>query len=117
VGRIFFPKSGVELTLKKWLNPYTEGPERLVASFKKLSGVLSLHQVIYRPVEEGALALRGYTFGLDVVVRIGQLRYRENQSLTQIHQALQEHISISLKEVASVDHKFSRKRASRPEKM
>jgi hypothetical protein len=60
----------------------------------------SLHQVIYRPVEEGALALRGYTFGLDVVVRIGQLRYRENQSLTQIHQALQEHISISLKEVA-----------------
>ena len=62
--------------------------------------VCSLHQVIYRPAEEGALALRGYTFGLDVVVRIGQLRYSENQSLTQIHQVLQEQVSISLKEVA-----------------
>jgi hypothetical protein len=31
----------------------------------------SLHSLIYRPSEEGALALRGYTFGLDVVVRIG----------------------------------------------
>lgn len=62
--------------------------------------VCNLHQVIYRPAEEGALALRGYTFGLDVVVRIGQLRYTENQSSTQIHQALQEQVSISLKEVA-----------------
>jgi len=60
----------------------------------------SLHSVIYRPSEEGALALRGYTFGLDVVVRIGQLRYSENQSLTKIHQELQGQIGISLKEVA-----------------
>jgi hypothetical protein len=59
-----------------------------------------LHSVIYRPSAEAALALRGYTFGLDVVVRIGQLRYSENQSLTQIHQTLQGQIGISLKEVA-----------------
>jgi hypothetical protein len=59
-----------------------------------------LHSVTYRPSTEGGLALRGYTFGLDVVVRIGQLRYSEHQSLTQIHQELQGQIGISLKEVA-----------------
>ena len=60
----------------------------------------SLHQVIYRPAEEGALAIRGYTFGFDVVVRIGQRRYSENQSLTKIHQELQGQVAISFKEVA-----------------
>ena len=79
---------------------------RLDGQLKVISHCLScpnrecrLHEVIYRPSEEGALALRGYTYGLDVVVRIGQLRFSEDQSLTQIHQELHGQIGISLKEV------------------
>jgi hypothetical protein len=58
--------------------------------------------VVYRPHQEEALALRGYTFGLDVVARIGELRYRDNLSITKIRDQLQieSQVSISLKEVA-----------------
>jgi hypothetical protein len=58
--------------------------------------------VIYRPQQEDALALRGYTFGLDVVARIGELRYRDNWSISKIREQLQteSHLSICLKEVA-----------------
>lgn len=33
---------------------------------------------VYRPYQEDTLAWRGYTFGRDVVVRIGELRYYNN---------------------------------------
>jgi hypothetical protein len=58
--------------------------------------------VVYRPQQEDALALRGYTFGLDVVARIGELRYRDNLSISKIREQLQAEspLSISLKEVA-----------------
>ncbi len=55
---------------------------------------------VYRPEEENILALKGYTFGLDVIVYIGQLRYRENKTITAIHNKLIEKIAISVKEVA-----------------
>ncbi len=55
---------------------------------------------VYRPEEENLLALKGYTFGLDVIVYIGQLRYRENKKIEAIHNQLTKKISISLKEVA-----------------
>jgi hypothetical protein len=60
------------------------------------------HAVVYRPHQEDALALRGYTFGLDVVARIGELRYREHLAITKIREQLKRdaHLSISLKEVA-----------------
>jgi hypothetical protein len=50
-----------------------------------------------RPEQEEVLALRGYSFGLDVVAHIGELRYREHRTLAQIQQALA--VRISLKEV------------------
>jgi len=55
--------------------------------------------VVYRPQQEDALALRGYTFGLDVVARIGELRYRDNLSISKIREQLQAEspLSISLK--------------------
>jgi hypothetical protein len=43
----------------------------------------------YRPEEEGAWALPHHEFGLDVIVLIGTLRYREHRSVPEIHQALQ----------------------------
>jgi hypothetical protein len=50
-----------------------------------------------RPEQEEVLALRGYSFGLDVVARIGELRYREHRTLAQIQHTLP--VAISLKEV------------------
>jgi hypothetical protein len=57
---------------------------------------------VYRPYQEATLALRGYTFGLDVVARIGALRYRDNRSITKIRDQLKSeaNLSISVKEVA-----------------
>jgi len=58
--------------------------------------------VLYRPPQEDALAWRGYAFGLDVVARIGELRYRPNVSMIKIREQLQTESKrmISLKEVA-----------------
>jgi hypothetical protein len=58
--------------------------------------------IVYRPHQEDALALRGYTFGLDVVAKIGELRYHKHLSITEIRERLttESNISISVKEVA-----------------
>jgi len=57
---------------------------------------------VYRPYQEDTLALRGDTFGLDVVARIGERRYRDNMSITKIRDQLksESNLSISVKEVA-----------------
>jgi hypothetical protein len=58
--------------------------------------------VVDRPQPEDALAWRGDTFGLDVVARMGELRYRDNLSISKIREQLQAEspLSISLTEVA-----------------
>ena len=43
----------------------------------------------YHPEAEGRWALPHQEFGLDVVLRVGQLRYREHRSCPEIHQQLQ----------------------------
>lgn len=48
------------------------------------------YHVVYRPEAEGALALPHHEFGLDVIARIGQLRYGEHRSAPEIHQQLRE---------------------------
>jgi hypothetical protein len=62
--------------------------------------VCPMHEALYRSDAEDRLALCGYTFGLDVVAKIGQLRYYGNQTITDIHQQLQDALTISLKEIA-----------------
>src|SRR5512132_1022418 len=44
----------------------------------------------YRPEAEGALVLPQHEFGLDVIALIGAWRYREHQSVPEIHQGLRE---------------------------
>ncbi len=63
-------------------------------------------EAVYRPEEENILALKGYTFGLDVIVYIGQLRYRENKTIEAIHNQLTKKIAISVKEVALICEVF-----------
>jgi hypothetical protein len=45
-------------------------------------------RISYRPEEEGAWSLPHHEFGLDVIARIGRLRYREHRSIPEIHQVL-----------------------------
>jgi hypothetical protein len=78
-------------------------PVKVVSHFLECVNTACMRQaLVYRPQQEAALALRGYTFGLDVVARIGELRYRNNLSIIKIREQLQteSHLSISLKEVA-----------------
>jgi hypothetical protein len=49
----------------------------------------------YHPESEAHWALPEQEFGLDVVLRVGQLRYREHRSCTEIHAQL-EHEGVSL---------------------
>lgn len=44
----------------------------------------------YRPEAEGRFALPHHEFGLDVIARIGRLRYREHRSIPEIHHALRQ---------------------------
>jgi len=61
----------------------------------------------FRPDSEGALALPHYTFGLDVVARIGELRYRQQHTLPQIAARLRGgSVSISIKEVQLLSEVF-----------
>ncbi len=78
-------------------------PVKVVSHFLECVNTACMRQaLVYRPQQEDALALRGYTFGLDVVARIGELRYRNNLSIIKIREQLQteSHLSISRKEVA-----------------
>ena len=48
------------------------------------------HGPVYRSAEAESLALKYGTFGLDVIVRIGVLRYRDHLTRTEIHARLQQ---------------------------
>lgn len=60
---------------------------------------------VYRSVYADGLSLPYYTYGLDVIVYIGQQRLRENQSIPAIHRALWEReiaVQISEREVQNL---------------
>lgn len=48
----------------------------------------SLREAVHRPEQETLLALRGYTFGLDVVALVGELRYGRKRAIPEIHAEL-----------------------------
>ncbi|MGH2480742.1 MAG: hypothetical protein ACRDHW_13890 [Ktedonobacteraceae bacterium] len=52
------------------------------------------HQRQYRRCEADALALPGFTFGLDLVLLVGQLRLREHQTVDEIHRTLIERLAV-----------------------
>lgn len=57
----------------------------------------------YHPEIEGQWALPAQEFGLDVVTRVGQLRYREHRSCPEIHlQLQQEGVSLALRTVQNL---------------
>ena len=59
------------------------------------------------PEEAGAWALPQGEFGLDVIALVGRLRYREQRSVPQIHQALRERgVEIAERSVTVLLHRY-----------
>lgn len=59
--------------------------------------------VAYHPEAEGHWVLPGQELGLDVIARVGELRYREHRSCTEIHgQLQQEGTSLALRSVQNL---------------
>lgn len=50
-------------------------------------------KTLYRSAEADALALAGFTFGLDIVLFVGQQRLREHQTVDEIHQSLSQQLA------------------------
>jgi hypothetical protein len=50
-------------------------------------------KTLYRSAEADALALAGFTFGLDVVLFVGSQRLREHKTVDEIHQSLLEQLA------------------------
>jgi hypothetical protein len=46
------------------------------------------HQRTHRSAEADALALPGFTYGVDIVLLVGRLRLREHQTVDELHQEL-----------------------------
>lgn len=66
----------------------------------------------YRSVEADALALPGFTFGLDIVLLVGKLHLGEHQTLDEMHETITERlaplgVSISRREVLYLFDAFS----------
>ena len=51
------------------------------------------HQRLYRSSKADALALPGFTFGLDIVLFVGKRRLEEHQTVDEIHAALSQHLA------------------------
>ncbi len=52
------------------------------------------NQRIYRSAECDALALPGFSFGLDVIALVGHLKLTRHQTLDEVHQSLGEKLSV-----------------------
>lgn len=55
--------------------------------------------MIYRSAEAESLSLKYYSFGMDVIARIGEMRFGGNKTLGEIHSELLDSMSISEREV------------------
>jgi hypothetical protein len=50
-------------------------------------------EVLYRSAQADALALSGFTFGLDIVLEVGHLRMSEHKTVDEIHRSLSEQLA------------------------
>lgn len=71
-----------------------EGPLRLIhRGYRCPNRECATQSRIYRSVVADALALPGFTFGLDIVILVGHLRLAKHQTLDEVHQILSERLS------------------------
>jgi hypothetical protein len=113
--RIFHPEVKVCLTCQTRLRRFATLSHRVVIT---LQGPLQVIHCgsrcpnsdcrtarrVYRSAVADALALPGFTFGLDLVLLVGHLRLAQHQTVDEVHAQLQErlvpfHLTISRREV------------------
>lgn len=81
------------------------GPVRLIhRGYRCPNAACETRMRSYRSAAADALALPGFTFGLDIVILVGQLRLAQHQTLDEVHQTLSQRlapfgITISRREV------------------
>ena len=63
------------------------------AGYRCPDGECPGHQRTYRSVEADALALPGFTYGLDIVLFVGRLHLGKHQTVDEVHQELLERLS------------------------
>ena len=63
------------------------------AGYRCPDGECPGHQRTYRSVEADALALPGFTYGLDIVLLVGQLHLGNHQTVDEVHQELLERLA------------------------
>src|SRR2546426_11837188 len=97
--RAFRPETTVCLTCHTPLRRYAtlsqrtvitlDGPVRLIhRGYRCPNAACSTLIRSYRSAAADALALPGFTFGLDVVILVGHLRLSEHHTLDDVHQIL-----------------------------
>jgi len=63
------------------------------AGYRCPDGECPGHQRTYRSVEADALALPGFTYGLDIVLLVGRLHLGKHQTVDEVHQDLLERLA------------------------
>lgn len=63
------------------------------AGYRCPDGVCPGHQRTYRSVEADALALPGFTYGLDIVLLVGRLHLGKHQTVDEVHEELLERLA------------------------
>ncbi len=102
--RSFRPEMTVCLTCQAPLRRYAtlsrrtvitlDGPVRLIhRGYRCPNAACATRLRSYRSAAADALALPGFTFGLDLVILVGHLRLLQHQTLDEVHQALLERLA------------------------
>src|SRR5258708_901785 len=92
-------------TLSKRTVITLDGPVRLIhRGYRCPNAACETRRRSYRSAAADALALPGFTFGLDIVILVGQLRLAQHQTLDEVHHTLSQRlasfgVSISRREV------------------
>jgi len=71
-----------------------QGPFRLIHRSSRCPNTMCATQLrTYRSAQADALALPGFTFGLEIVILVGHLRLAKHQTLDEAHQVLSERLA------------------------
>src|SRR5215470_16003462 len=71
-----------------------DGPVRLIhRGYRCPNAACATRQRSYRSAAADALALPGFTFGVDLVILVGHLRLAQHQTLDEVHQGLLERLA------------------------
>lgn len=104
VKRIFRPEITHCLECHNKLQRCVTISDRMIITLKQVMRVVHCgyrcphvecagRKMLYRSAEADALALSGFTFGLDIVLAVGHLRLKEHQTVDEIHESLSKQLA------------------------